>query len=68
MTFKIFSRTTRKHGKQWYFNGRGDNGEIILRSEGYQNRSDCRATVDLIKATAAGADIVIEGGTACQLG
>jgi uncharacterized protein YegP (UPF0339 family) len=65
MRIELYSRRTLLGGKRWFFRIRAANGEIVAQSEGYHNRSDCRATAQLLRAEAAEAEIFCaEGGKA----
>lgn len=59
MKFKLFRRLTL-FGPRWYFHIKAANHRIIAPSEGYRNKADAEATIDLIKREAA--DAPVEAG------
>lgn len=54
MKFEIYKTKRREHGFRFV----ADNGEPLLASEGYKNRKDCLATVQLIVDNAYYANVV----------
>lgn len=54
--FHIF----KGYDKQWYWDLRGRNGNIIAQSEGYQRRGACVNAVNRIKEIAGNAQIVFD--------
>jgi uncharacterized protein YegP (UPF0339 family) len=46
--------------KQWRFNMKADNGEIILQSESYKRRKDALDTVEVIRTTAAASPVEVK--------
>ena len=56
MKIEVFSRRGLR-GRRHYFRVRADNGEPIAQSEGYRNRAGCMATVRLLRAGVAKAEI-----------
>lgn len=45
MKFEIY-----RSGDEWRWRLKARNGEIIASGEGYKNKADCLATVDLIQS------------------
>ena len=56
MRFEIYQR----RDQLWGWRLRADNGEKVAASRGYTEARACQDTVELIKANAADAEIVID--------
>ena len=39
--------------RQWYWHLRAANNEIIARGEGYHNKTDCLAAIDLVRSSSS---------------
>lgn len=52
MRYEIYSRRTFMWGKQWYWRLVAANGrKIAVGAEGYHNKADCRAGIDLVRGS-----------------
>lgn len=58
MLFEVYpARRGLLRRKQWRWRLKAGNGEIVATGEGFNNRADCMASVQLIRDQAGGAPI-----------